>query len=291
MQAHVPVFDVLAPLHYADQQTCLFQAGKELMDFDGHGPFLVTRGSCSSLGSKPEIPMRSLTRRLFLGQASVSLAALGAMASSANSQLVDRRADWNVAEFDRLVKKPSRVKQVFDENQIGGGKFLNNIKNSLNGLHFGFNIPSEQIKIVAAMHGSANALNFDDYVWQKYRLGEWLQVPDPKTGQPAVRNPFFASKAAPEMHYATQDPDDENSVYQDVSIQALQLRGVQFLCCHTATEEQSRALIKQFALYQQPEEVVKDLLGHTLPGVLVVASMVSAIALLQSEGRYSYITV
>ena len=114
---------------------------------------------------------------------------------------------------------------------------------------------------------------------------------DPKTGQPAVRNPFFTSRAAPEMHYATQDPDDENSLFQDTSIQALQLRGVQFLCCHTATEEQSRALIKQFALSQQPEEVVKDLLGHTAPGVLVVASMVSAIALVQSEGHYSYITV
>jgi len=116
-------------------------------------------------------------------------------------------------------------------------------------------------------------------------------VQDPKTGQPAERNPFFASKAAPEMHYSTQDPDDENSLFQDSSIQALQLRGVQFLCCHTATEEQSRALIKQFALSQQPEEVVKDLLEHTVPGVLVVASMVSAIALLQSEGHYSYITV
>jgi hypothetical protein len=34
-------FGVHAPLHYADQQTCLFQAGKELMDFDGYGSFLV----------------------------------------------------------------------------------------------------------------------------------------------------------------------------------------------------------------------------------------------------------
>jgi hypothetical protein len=32
-------------------------------------------------------------------------------------------------------------------------------------------------------------------------------------------------------------------------------------------------------------------LAHTVPHVLVVASMVSAIALLQSEGRYSYVTV
>ena len=235
--------------------------------------------------------MTNLTRRLFLEQATASLTALRAMASSANPQLVYKRSDWKIPEFDHLVKNPSRVKQVFDENQIGGGNFLNDIKNSLNGLHFGFNIPSDQIKIIAAMHGAANALNFDDYAWQKYRIGEWLKVQDPKTGLPAVRNPFFASKAAPQMHYATQDPDDENSLFQDPSIQALQLRGVQFLCCHTATEEQTRALIKQFGLSQRPEEIVKDLLGHTVPGVLVVASMVAAIALLQSDGHYSYITV
>jgi hypothetical protein len=239
----------------------------------------------------PEISLANLTRRLFLGRASASLAGLRAMTSGANLQLVDKRSDWKIAEFERLVRNPSRVKQVFDENQIGGGKFLNNIKNSLNGLQFGFNIPTGQIKIVAAMHGPANALNFDDYIWQKYRIGEWLKVQDPKTGQAAVRNPFFASKASPEMHYPTQDPDDGNSLFQDASIQALQLRGVQFLCCHTATEEQARGLIAHENLRQEPEEIAKDLLAHILPDVLVVASMVAAIALLQSDGHYSYVTV
>jgi len=33
------------------------------------------------------------------------------------------------------------------------------------------------------------------------------------------------------------------------------------------------------------------MLAHTVPGILVVAAMVSAIALLQSEGHYSYIKV
>ena len=234
--------------------------------------------------------MTNLTRRLFLGQATASLGVLGAMSSGAKPQLVDKRSDWRIGEFDRLVKNPYRVKQVFDESRIGDGKFLNNIKNSLNGLHFGFNIPPDQIKIVAAMHGPANALNFDDYIWEKYRIGEWLKVEDPRTGQPAVRNPFFVSKAAPEMHYPTQDPDDENSLFQDISIQALQLRGVQFLCCHTATEEQARGLIAHQSLRQQPEEIVKEMLAHTLPGVLVVASMGAAIAMLQKDGHYSYIT-
>lgn len=235
--------------------------------------------------------MTNLTRRIFLGQATGSLAALGAMSSGANPQLVDKRSDWEIAEFGRLVTNPYRVKQVFDENRIGEGKFLINIKNSLNGLHFGFNIPSDQIKVIAAMHGRANALNFDDYIWQKYRIGEWLKVQDPRSGQPAVRNPFFASRAAPEMHYATQDPDGENSLFQDISIQALQLRGVQFLCCHTATEEQARGLIAHQNVRQQPEEIVKEMLAHTLPDVLVVASMVAAIAMLQTDGHYSYITV
>jgi hypothetical protein len=233
----------------------------------------------------------NLTRRLFLEEATASLAALGAMSSSADPQLVYKRADWKIAEFDRLVKNPYRVKQVFDENRIGDGKFLNDIKNSLNGLLFGFNIPSDQIKIIAAMHGPANALNFDDYIWQRYRIGEWLKVQDPRTGQPAVRNPFFASKAAPEMHYPTEDPDDLNSFFQDICMQALQLRGVQFLCCHTATEEQARGLIAHQNLRQQPEEIVKEMLAHTLPDVLVVASMAAAIALLQTDGHYSYITV
>jgi hypothetical protein len=235
--------------------------------------------------------MTNLTRRSFVAQAAASLVTVPAASAGADPQLVYKASDWKIAEFDRLLKNPARVKQLFDENQIGGGKFLNNVKNSLNGLQFGFSIPPEQIKIVVAMHGSANALNFNDYAWQKYRLGEWLNVQDVKTGQPAVRNPFFPSKAAPQMHYPTQDPDDANSLFQDTSIQALQLRDVQFLCCHTATEEQSRALIKHFGLPQQPEEVVKDLLAHTLPGVLVVASMVAAIAVLQCEGHYSYITV
>ena len=113
----------------------------------------------------------------------------------------------------------------------------------------------------------------------------------PLTGQPAVRNPFLVSKSGPDKQRVSQDPNDENSSFQDASIQALQARGVQFLCCHTATEEQARALIKQYSLAQQPEEIVKDLLAHTAPGVLVVPAMVAAIALLQSEGRYSYVTV
>jgi intracellular sulfur oxidation DsrE/DsrF family protein len=216
---------------------------------------------------------------------------LGTAGGEAEAQLVYTKSDWKLSEFNQLAKDPARVKQVYDIIPIAEGGFLNDIKNSLNGLHFGFGIPDEQIKVVAALHGPANMLNYDDIIWSKYQIGAWLKVTDPSTGQPAVKNPYYASKAGTALHYGTEDPDSRDSLYQDTSIQALQHRGVKMLSCHTALEEQVRVLIAHNSLTQQPEEIVKEMLAHTLPGVLVVASMVAAIALLQTDGRYSYITV
>ncbi len=235
-----------------------------------------------------------MSRRSFVTRAATGVSALGAfgaIAPDAQAQLVATTSDWKLADFNKIVRNPARIKQVYDVIPIGDGKFLNNIKNSLNGLHFGFGIPVDEIKIVAALHGPTNMLNYDDFIWNKYKIGAWLKVTDPTTGQPAVRNPFYASKAGPALHYSSQDPDSHDSIYQDTSIQALQHRGVKFLSCHTATEEQARALIQHNKLNEQPEQIVKEMMAHTLPGVLVVASMVAAIALLQAEGHYTYITV
>jgi hypothetical protein len=206
-------------------------------------------------------------------------------------QLVWKAPDWKLAEFRKLVSDPARIKQVYDVVQIGDGKFLNNIKNSFNGLQFGFGITEGQVKIAAALHGPANMLNYDDYIWEKYQIGEWLKVTDPANGKPAVKNLFYNSKIGPKQESASKSPDDPTSFYQDTSMQSLQSRGAQFLSCHTALEEQVRVLISHRNLSRPPEDVVKEMLAHTLPGVLVVASMVAAIAILQAEGHYTYITV
>ena len=234
--------------------------------------------------------MHDISRRSFIGPAASGLVALGS-ATTAEAQLVYQRADWNIKEFDQLLKTPARVKQVYDIGAISGGRFLNNVKNSLNGLHFGFGIPVQQIHVVAALHGPANLLNYDDHIWTKYRIGEWQNVVDPVTGKPATRNPFHPSKAGKELRYASQDHNSYDSLYQDTSIQGLQARGVKFLSCHTAAEEQARMLIQHWKLNQEPEEIVKEMLEHAWPGVLVVASMVASVAILQIDGHYSYITV
>lgn len=226
------------------------------------------------------------TRRLFVSTGAAALGAIGLASDTATAQLVDKHKDWKFGEFDALLRISARAKQVYDIRPIAEGKFLNNIKNSLNGFHFGFDIPVDQIKIVVAMHGPSNMLNFDDSMWEKYRLGEWLKVTDPKTGKPAVRNLYFAKKTT-----GSADPEDRASTFQDTSVERLQSRGVKFLSCHTATEEQVSTLIEQYSLKTPPAEIVQELQAHTLPGILIVPAMVATISLLQSEGHYTYITV
>jgi len=240
--------------------------------------------------------MANLTRRNFSSKAAAFFAALGTFSGlnqTAHAQLVWKTAQWKLASFEELLTEKARVKQLFDITQVEGGASLAKIKNSLNGLHFGFGVPVDQIRMIGGLHGPANLLNYDDSVWSKYKIGAWLKINDSKTGEPAVRNPYYQSAFSEEAARitASTDPNDEGSPLQDASMQGLQRRGVRFLSCHTALEEQVRQLTKHYNLSEDPETIVRDMLAHTVPQVLVVASMVSAIALLQSEGRYSYVTV
>lgn len=233
--------------------------------------------------------MSKMSRRGFVGQAAMGVAALAAMGGkTAEAQLVYQRSDWKMKEFDALLRAPGRARQVYDVTDINEGKFLNNIKNSLNGLQFGFGITAEQIHILAALHGAANLVNYDDYVWQKYRIGELLNQTDPETGKPAVRNFYYPSNVAKN---ASRDLDEERSVYQDTGVQGLQARGVKFLSCHTGLEEAAHLIARRWKLSQNREEIAKDMMAHAYPGVLIVPSMVASVALLQSEGHYTYIKV
>lgn len=224
----------------------------------------------------------NVTRRSFVSGIGAGAAALALPA--AEGQLVFKQTDWHFAEFDKLLKSTAKVKQIFDAKSIADGGFLTPLKNSFNGLHFGFGIPADQIRIVAALHGPANLMNFDDSMWEKYRLGEYTKINDPKTSKPVTRNPFFAKKYGP-----ATDPNDRTSIYQDASIETLQSRGMQLLSCHNSTEGVVHALIEQFSLKTPAEEMVADLQSHMVAGAIAVPAMVAAIALLQSEGHYTYL--
>ncbi len=231
--------------------------------------------------------MTEFSRRALLGGAAAA-AASSLWNEPLHAQYVWRKNGWHSEEFDKLISSPRRIKQVVHASAIDGGRFLRNTKNSLNGLHLGHGVPADQIQIACALNGPPNVLNYSDYIWQKYRVGEWAKVMDPETGKPALRNIFYPSKVGASAHYASDDPNNENSLYQDTSIQALQSRGVRFVSCHTSTEEEARAFIQLNGLSVAPEDVARDMVEHALPGVIIVPSLAAALAIFQCEGHFSY---
>src|SRR6202166_4287974 len=137
-----------------------------------------------------------VSRRKFLSAGSATIAAVGASLlltptvarSETEPQIVWSTSQWKIDDFRKLVEDKAPVKQLFDARAINQGKFLDEMKNSLNALHFGFGTPVDHIKLVGALHGPANLLNFDDYVWNKYQIGVWLQANNPEKGRPTKKN-------------------------------------------------------------------------------------------------------
>jgi hypothetical protein len=234
-----------------------------------------------------------MKRSMFLAS-SASLAALGTARSAAQgsvpggTQLVERKADFNATEFARLVGKPADIRQMWEAIAFKPGVF-NNIKNSLNALQFGFGYTPGRIAMVFCPHGASSAYTYTDDIWTKYKIGDFYKTTDAK-GNPVATNVFLKPSKA--LGSGT-DPDDENSMFQDTSIETLQKRGVVFLTCHTAVEEQARALVKagNAPSGMSAREVADDILTHLIPGTHVVPGMVATIAVLQQRFHYSYITL
>ncbi len=222
--------------------------------------------------------------------ASASLVAAGSAVQAiaegvpGGTRLVERKADFNEGAFAKVVGRAADIRQMFESVSFKP-TLLANVKNSLNGLHFGYGYPAGKIAIVLANHGPSSAYGYSDYVWKKYKIGEFFGIKN-DAGAPIESNIWLKARA----NDTSADPDDEKSMYQDVSIETLQKRGVVFLTCHTAVEEQSRAIVKKglAPAGMTGSEVAADILTHLIPGAVVVPSMVATVAVLQAKYHYTY---
>ena len=234
----------------------------------------------------------SMKRTAFLAASASALAASGAIAQAqavpGGTHLVERKADFDADAFAKIVGRDAQIRSVVETVAFKPG-VLNNIKNEFNGLQFGFGYPAAAIAIALAGHGPSAAYGYSDYVWKKYRIGEFFDLKN-GDGKPISTNAFVAAQTPADT---AADPDDPKGMYQDTSIEGLQRRGLILLTCHTAVEEQSRALVKRgFApAGTTPSQVAADILTHLVVGAVVVPSMVAAVTVLQATYHYSYITL
>jgi len=214
--------------------------------------------------------------------------AVTAAAVPGGTHRVERRADFDAVGFSAVVGRPARLRQLYEADAFDPS-ILGSIKNSFNGLQFGFGYPAEAITIALAGHGPSAVYGYSNDLWERYRIGEFFKLRDSKN-QPLTSNIYLARQAPIN---SGADPDDEHGMYQDSSIEMLAHRGLIVLTCHTAVEEQARGLVKaEFAPEgMSAEDVADDILEHLIPHALVVPSMVATIAVLQAEYRYTYLSL
>jgi hypothetical protein len=232
-----------------------------------------------------------LNRRGFLASsASIAAAPVAASASGVpgGTHRVERRADFDAAAFAAIVGRSAQIRQLYEAVAFEPA-ILGSIRNSFNGLEFGFGYPTGQIAIVLAGHGPSAVFGYSDYLWDRYRLGEFFKLRNSKN-QTVTSNIYLARHTPAD---ANADPDDDGGMYQDSSIEMLQHRGLIVLTCHTAVEEQASGLVRDgFApAGMSAAAVADDILTHLIPSALVVPSMVATIAVLQSEYRYTYLSL
>lgn len=137
---------------------------------------------------------------------------------------------YRFREYEDIVNRRGQIKQVYQWPNIANAIIFANIRNGLNGFQFSYDIPPDEIQVVVQSYAAANAATYDDFIWEKYRWGEALNVRDPLTNAPATRNMWFGTTVAhTSFTPGTQPTDRSHPFFDDVSIEGLQRRRVLFL--------------------------------------------------------------
>lgn len=205
-----------------------------------------------------------------------------------SEHLIARNAHFDWLAFEKLIDREADIRQVWEAFSFHPLVF-NNLKNSLNGLEHGYGLKPDRIRLVFAPHGPSNAYNYNDRIWERYRIGEAMNLRDAK-GDLVVSNVFL--KRNPSLS-GSSDLDDERGAFQDTSIEGLHRRGILFLACATALQEQAR-IVRDAGFAPRDmtaAEIARDMLQNLIPQAHVVPSMVATIAVLQQRYGYAYITL
>jgi hypothetical protein len=226
---------------------------------------------------------RSFLGRMFSAVAATSLLSTRTRAAEAQESSTD---DW-ITE----VKGTHRC--LFDFPQHKNAMPLLHILNYINTYSAAYKTGPGQVGAVGTFYSAGNqssiSLGFNDAMWAKYGLGEYLGLKD-AAGTPYTRN-VFNRPTSKELHLLMKAIDSPMipalaDAVPALGIESLQKMGAKFLLCANALgiwclELEARGKGKA-------SDIEKDLRANLLPGVTIVPAMVIAIEKAQEAGiRYN----
>ena len=222
-------------------------------------------------------------RRGFLGRIIGAAAALSVTS-------VGQRAEAQQAGPDDWIKDVKGThRSLFDFPQHKNGLPLLHVLNYLSTYAAAYKTQPGQAGAVGTFYGigaqSSIALAFNDAMWAKYRLGEYLGLKD-AAGQAYARN-VFHKPTANDVHLlmeAVQSPTIPRflGAMPALGIDSLQKMGTTFLLCANALGGWSGEL--EVKGKGKAPEIEAELRANLLPGVIIVPAMVIAIEKAQGAG-------
>lgn len=163
----------------------------------------------------------------------------------------------------------AKHRQFFDAPAPAGGIPLVHVMNYYDTYNKAFGVKDNDIDAVLTFYGATTFHGLSDAAWQKYALGEFLEINDP-SGKPATANPWRTAPVVLGMELPS------------ASIEALQKRGATMIICNNALQIFSSLLAKKRGL--DAATVYTDLKANILPGVELVPGMVVAVEQAQRAG-------
>ena len=114
-----------------------------------------------------------------------------------------------------------------------------------------YGVSPDELGVVLVIRHNALPTALDDAAWEKYGLGELFELNDPKTGAPALRNPFYAT--VPE------------GFLPDMALQKIIDRGVRVGVCDMAIHHYSGLAAEKTGM--RHEDVKAEWNHAVLPGI------------------------
>lgn len=220
----------------------------------------------------------STPRRRFVGTVLGSAAAMAAApllpltyaaagAQSPTGEAVPS-SQWDMSWVNRVT---GDHRMAFDAPEVEGGLVLIQARNWMAGNAEVYGVRDEQMTAVLVIRHNAVPMVMNDAMWEKHALGELLEINDPRTGQPARRNPFVGIQ-----------PGDRTMIYSDGGLDTLIQRGAVALACSLALRNRAGAYARR--ANRPAPEVLEEVLAHLLPGVTVMPNGIFALGRAQEAG-------
>jgi hypothetical protein len=215
-------------------------------------------------------------RRSFLGRLAGGAAALLAGSSGLAVAATPRRGSTLLAVEDEwLSKLRGTHRQFFDATEFNNGFPQYYAFNWWQTMKDTYKLQNSDITAVIGLRHFGIGPAFKDNIWQKYKLGEFFKVNDPKSKAPSVRN-FMNSEAQGDI------------MFPGSSIDRQVANGAVVTVCNLATLVVSDFAAKAAGLNMKAADAYEEWKANMVAGTYLVPSGVLAVNRAQAVGKCTY---